>query len=158
MSEEQVNYTDEDGLMQGKWKFYWSAPIAQKGNYVDGEREGIWKSYHTDGSLAKKENYVNGRKKGKCEWWYTITEMRNAGYDDSTQLLATLGYYDDDVQEGIWEYWFESGGVMAKGKYVNGKKEGVWEERNRESCFKLYVKRTYENGVYQYGTGPFPDS
>ena len=32
------------------------------------------------------------------------------------------------VEDGLWTYWYPSGGLREQGRYVRGRREGVWEQ------------------------------
>jgi antitoxin component YwqK of YwqJK toxin-antitoxin module len=135
-----INYTDEKGLKQGRWEVFHAPRKSEEGDYIDGVREGGWRFYDDSGFLIKKGNYRNGRKNGLWEKWHMREELRGGE-------LAAMGEYYDDVKVGDWLYQYVSGEVEASGKYVNGKRDGVWKTYNDESNF-VCTEVLYENGEW----------
>ena len=67
----------EDGLFQGKMKWYYcSGVIRKQGNKVDGKENGHWVSYFENGKIEEEGDYYYGIKTGL---WKT--------YDSSGKLI-----------------------------------------------------------------------
>ncbi len=60
---ERGNYID--GKKDGLWMAYYkNGQLAAKGNYIDGKENGLWVSYYKNGQLLAKRNYIDGKKDG----------------------------------------------------------------------------------------------
>jgi len=63
----------QGSLKEGKWdgpykEFYRQAGelnVVSKGTYKDGEKEGIWVDFWSNGQLFEKGTYKNGKKEGR---------------------------------------------------------------------------------------------
>ena len=54
-----------------------------KGNYKDGERDGLWEIYHDNGQLKNRGNYKDGEQEGLHEY-----------YDEEGNLTKTEEWKD----------------------------------------------------------------
>lgn len=61
------NYVN--GEEDGYWEQYWTnGVLMRKGNFKNGKQEGEWVFYYWDnGKLSTKANYINGKEIGKWE-------------------------------------------------------------------------------------------
>jgi len=52
---EEINKYNSDGNREGYWEWYNSdGALMSKGNYKDGNREGYWERYNSDGIWSKE--------------------------------------------------------------------------------------------------------
>ena len=102
---EDINRTDAMGLKQGPWKeFHPNGKVKWEGNFVDGERQGIFKEYDAQGSLKDLVKFDNGVKDEQAS---------------QAQLLE------------IKRTYHANGKVASMGSYSKaGKKEGLFREFN----------------------------
>ena len=64
---ETINKFNADGNRDGWWEIYYSnGQLNYKGNYINGKFDGWWESYHPNGQLCSKGNYIKGKEDG---WW-----------------------------------------------------------------------------------------
>ncbi|MFO7864225.1 MAG: hypothetical protein R6U85_09520 [Salinivirgaceae bacterium] len=68
-----------------------------KGDYFDGEKEGLWQGVYNDGVVAFEGNYVRGKKHGKHIFYYSNGNVRKVEQ-------YHLGHPD-----GFWKYFFKNG-------------------------------------------------
>lgn len=54
--------------------------VAQ-GNYINGEKEGVWKVWHENGHLELQANYINGKLEGLYKRW-----------DENGKLINSTNY------------------------------------------------------------------
>jgi antitoxin component YwqK of YwqJK toxin-antitoxin module len=147
----------KNGLKQGKWLCYdrevSDSLIHTKQNYVDGIPEGIWELYHSegserDGTLRASGQMSKGQMIGLWKTSGCVGELRiNPDTVIYSPNLSKLVYdieedcealYGTDNKIGEWKYFYDGTTLLSgTGKYINGKKEGVW---------KMY----HPNGVSEY--------
>lgn len=90
----------------------------EKGYYVNGQKDGIWTSYRTDGMLSSKINYKNGIRVGKFTKWHAIPQM--------PESISSSGQYDDNgCFTGICKWFFFSGKPRLIYTYKNDKLQGL---------------------------------
>ena len=45
----------------------------------------------------------------------------------NNQQLKSIGVANDSIEEGVWRYYHPDGRLMMEGKYLHGKKVGLWK-------------------------------
>jgi len=129
---------NKQGKRIGSWEFYYSGgKLRAKGDYKEGQRIGNWIFYHANGKTEQKGKYVKGEKPhGDWIWYYPNGETwrqesfwrgKEDGlateYSDSATVIAK-GEYIDGKKDGTWFY--EMGDHKEEGSYIEGNKEGEW--------------------------------
>jgi antitoxin component YwqK of YwqJK toxin-antitoxin module len=72
MKIEIVNYTDENGLAQGKWiEYYKNGNIHKKAFYKDGKLDGEYIRYYYGVGMELNVVYEDGKHEGKCRPWHS---------------------------------------------------------------------------------------
>ena len=107
-----TNKVDSQNRKQGIWKeniafFDWY------GNYVNGNKEGIWVMYNPGNILGAMDEYKNGKKNGL-----------SLSIDRSGNLLKEEHYVNDSL-DGPARYYMSGGRVKSEAVYKNGKYNGV---------------------------------
>ena len=80
----------KDSLLDGSFEsFFIKGNIHKQGNYIKGNKEGIWLIYNPDGQLASKANYKNDVLHG---WSYAYNskgvELKKLMFKNGTALLG----------------------------------------------------------------------
>jgi len=107
---------DEGNLQQGNWKeFHPNGQVSAEGNYVNGVKVGPWKYYYMNGAKFEDGKYdQRGRPIGRWIWYY-----------DDEKVLRESNFHQG-LQDGDFVEYDETGGVITKGEYLDGLKEGRW--------------------------------
>ncbi|MTH14246.1 hypothetical protein [Flavobacterium sp. LC2016-01] len=111
---------------EGEWKYYHKASkvIMTLENYKNGKLEGTRSVYYPDAKIAEEMIYKNGSREGIYKKY-----GQNA-------ILLEQSTYRDNVYNGD-AVFYDSDGVMAsKGKFLNGKKVGMWQFYSRGKLTK----------------------
>jgi antitoxin component YwqK of YwqJK toxin-antitoxin module len=87
--------------------------VIRRGNYVDGQREGVWEISDARGRLISTERYRGGKKHG--------TFLRHSA--DDPNYLETTEYVTGKRQGS---YKKSSNDSSESGNYVDGNKHGAW--------------------------------
>ncbi len=125
--ESKGNYFNK--LRNGYWEFYWyTGQLQSNGNYKEGKCEGEWKEY-IDGYLHSIYNYRDGILEGSSECHF------------STGLLNWKGDYKNGKEEGEWVYYDIHGNISEMGTYINGQRQGIWEEGGEAVSYRNDGKR-----------------
>lgn len=98
----------ENGLKQGYW-FYHVGDHVEKGNYVDGDRDGKWVYEYEDGSLNYEGEYLRGIGIGKHKWYYPNGKLKMEGK------------YSSGLRVGTWYIYNEEGIRELEIRYKNGR-------------------------------------
>ncbi|MCB1156275.1 MAG: LIC20035 family adhesin [Leptospiraceae bacterium] len=121
---------------QGTWEEYIEkektggikySVLDKRGEYVDGKREGLWKSFYevADGQTApvlRETPYKNGKKDG----------IEKKYKEDGLQIEETT--YVDGLMEGPYWQKTRKGLWKLKGRYSNDLEEGKWIEYYAEDA------------------------
>lgn len=125
------------GVREGVWILYDGFKlVSDSGLYVNGKKEGVWKSYHV-GKLSWVGKYVNGEKEGL--WVHTpykgcinqgsFKEGKEIGrwYTVINGVLTKDEFYNSKGKHGLQRGFYQSGKLRSKVTFVDGKKDGVVE-------------------------------
>ena len=78
---------------EGEWIYYHdNGSISYIENNLNGERNGVQKSFYISGNIKKINNYINGSENGfGIEYW-----------DSKYNKIKEKGYYIDDIRCGLF--------------------------------------------------------
>jgi antitoxin component YwqK of YwqJK toxin-antitoxin module len=105
-------------LYEGQWKYYHKASqqIMTIENYSIGKLEGLRFVFYPNGKIAEEMVYKNNLKNGVYK-----------RYTESGIIIEESNYKNDQY-DGIAIFRdADSGMIVSKGKFTNGKKTGVWQ-------------------------------
>ncbi len=71
-----------------------------EGRYLNNKRDGIWKSWHDDGSLWSEGSFVAGQREGVGTVYFPNGQKQ------------IEGHYKHGKRVGKWKYWDESGNLL----------------------------------------------
>lgn len=106
----EVSYKNDKRV--GSWKRLdiHTGAVSEIGNYNNnGDKNGTWKKYHSNGKLKEEVYYENGIKMGK-----TI------GYHFNGKLFYEGAYNSKGKSTGEWRYYSENGKLTNITKYEDG--------------------------------------
>lgn len=157
-------------------EFFDNGILKEKGNLLDGKRNGLWEFYNEDGHLTEKVKYVN-----EFEFWeiffdsgekrkFLIKNNLVEGVLENfykTNRIEEKRYFKNDL-EYFKESYFENGQLSRRGPILEKKKDGVWEyyfENGQLYSIGVYLldkkeglwENYYDNGqlesknFYKYG-------
>ena len=86
----------------------------ERGNFVDGLKEGEWIEYHQNGNVKIISNYISGKEEGYIVGWYDNGQLDFDGYTKNGEAHGIDVYYDED------------GRLVASGEWRNGQRVGLW--------------------------------
>lgn len=105
---------DDEGRKTGFWEESDPHGGIISGEYVAGERHGMWRHHFRDGSVRAEFHYEHGQQTGECVW------SRQGG-----GLLQTGGFLDGE-KHGAWKRWTSAGVLVDEGHFDRGAKSGTW--------------------------------
>lgn len=116
------------GERNGLWEISEDNPLYGKirstGVYLNGYKDGPWKTFYANGVLKSEANYSEG-----CPQGYFADYAENG-------ILLQSGYYAGGLKTGEWKIFHFNGVMQASGSYINDEPAGEW------ATF-------YENGVQE---------
>ena len=136
---------DNQGQKHGMWEEWWPRNKTKSMiEYKDGIMNGLYQQTDESGDVKEKGYFVNGMKEG---FWQepghkafsdkVYVEYKNGKkyglYEVTSKEYGTMEktYYIDDVPNGLSEAYHIFQGkkhLTWKGYYVDGKKQGLWQE------------------------------
>ncbi|MEM7550056.1 MAG: toxin-antitoxin system YwqK family antitoxin [Bacteroidota bacterium] len=127
----QENYPDNPKLV--RVSVYSSGDqLSAQGDYLNGQKNGAWTEYHSNGLVKSITSFVEGKKQG-------VQVTLNDRGD-----LETKAYYHNDLLHGEWvQYKYTR--VKEERFYLGGKREG--ESKKYHDNGKIMEESTYKNGV-----------
>lgn len=107
---------------------YLTGITIMEGKFLNGDRDGLWKFYFSDGKIYIEQNYKSGNRKKQL--WIQTAELGNETgsfhrYFRSGRLNEK-GFFDGGLRTGDWVRYYPDTRVEEKGSYENDKKVGEW--------------------------------
>ncbi|RSK35257.1 hypothetical protein EI290_06045 [Hymenobacter metallilatus] len=143
----------DQGKQHGMYRAYhpFTGKLLAEGRYVEGRREGEWKTYYPSGALERKGAYQHGEWEGE---WLT--------YFENGKLERTTTYHQGDLQ-GPLRVFNMQGELLLEKLYANGeitgyRAPGADGKGTGEPKPATAISTTFANGkpaateTYQKGT------
>lgn len=107
---------------------YLNGITTMQGKMVNGERDGLWKFYFSDGKLYIEQNYKAGYRKKQIWFQTSAIGNENGAYFRYFRngRLNEKGFYDGGLRTGDWVRYYPDTRVETKGSYLEDKKVGEW--------------------------------
>jgi len=131
---ESINYCDcidfaeeVDGLLNGTYKRTCDDTIVETGSFVNGKKDGLWKSFSAKGNLIKEVNYLNGKLDGKIIQYYL---------NGKTKLS---GEFLQSKRVGTWTYFTDKNKTILEGKFDSNVPIGIWtafDKKGKKTVFQ----------------------
>lgn len=102
---------------EGEWKYYHKASkvLMTSETYKKGKLQGLRTVYYPNAQVAEEMTYVNGLKEGN---------YKKLGQNGTIQEQSI---FKNNEYEGDAVFYDSDGAVASKGKFVKGKKAGMWQ-------------------------------
>lgn len=138
-----VNVIDANNFKQGYWVEHkqYSGEKIKEGNYLDGKKEGLWKTYYSKGNLKSEITYQHGEKHGKAKIYFENGNIAEEGvwladkwvnkykaYYQNGKLSYVWNYNEYGTRSGYQKYYYENGKIKIEGKWEDGKETGLIRE------------------------------
>ncbi|MBT3750915.1 MAG: hypothetical protein HOB84_05995 [Candidatus Marinimicrobia bacterium] len=135
------------GKLHGEYvEYFQNDTPKEKGQYVDGEKDGTWFLWGDNGVLILEENYKRGKFDGEQKYFLSDGSPKKSQLYSLGQLNGetrewyphgTLRVYQNyklDKLVGVMKSWYENGNPKAEISYHNGSQQGHalswWENGN----------------------------
>lgn len=146
-----------DGKKTGTWKIYGNDKsfagknyppdaVIEEGEYQDGKKVGLWKTYYPSGKIKSEVEHKLGRPSGAFKTYYENGQVEEEGtWKGNAYRGGFKRYYENGVvaQEKTFNEAGKTEGKVTY-NYPNGKPELVFESKNGQEEGKLV--RYYNNG------------
>jgi len=151
----RINQVNTEGHKEGLWQtFYPDGTVKWEGTYIDGERDGYFKTYDEKGNLLTVEKYIDDVLQQNAPELAKL-DIKTTYY--SNGQVQSSGPYKNDVPFGMHRVYdqqgkpekadmYDSGRVVASGP-INGadEQEGDWKEFYENGDLKS--EGNYTDGV-----------
>ena len=129
---------DEYASADGTYITYYAdeKTVKEQGEYKDGLKEGLWKTFFNNGNVATKKSYVKGNPTGTSYTFYEDGKKRSV--ENIENGIVSFWYQNgkkqsegrmkDNLRDSVWTFWNEDGAVTSSGLYRKGLKEGLHKE------------------------------
>lgn len=88
--------------------------LIEKGEFINGEKNGEWITYSRKGKLIRKLNYNEGLLDGKAELYYLKGKPK------------LTGQFEKGKRTNEWTYYTKKGKILATGSFNNNVPIGTW--------------------------------
>jgi antitoxin component YwqK of YwqJK toxin-antitoxin module len=89
-------------------EFHDNGQLRERGNFIDGEPEGLREWFHDNGQLQQRINFIDGKQEGLLEVFHANGQ------------LEFKGNLKDDKLDGLLETFDRSGNLTKTDTYRNG--------------------------------------
>ena len=166
-STDRINRRDANGLKQGKWEDFWpNGKVKSSGSYLDDKKNGYFKDFNEFGNLVNITKWENGvLVKNPPE--LAKLETKITYWPNGRPKI--IGTYKDDVPDGVFRMYSDSGTITGAEVYedgvlvgtgiydASGKQQGHWKEFHDTG--ELKAEGDYKDGMkvgqwtYYYADG-----
>lgn len=101
-------------FLNGQFERKCNGELIEKGEFVNGFKNGEWITYSRKGKLIRKLNYENGLLTGKVELFYLNGKPK------------VIGQFEKGNKIGKWSYCTDKGMILAEGSYDSNKPIDIW--------------------------------
>lgn len=109
-------------------------------NKVDaaGKKQGLWKKYDNEGKLKYQGQFKDDKPEGKFIYYYPDGKVKTISVYSKNGSVARVKTYDEFYTK-----------LMAEGKYVNEKKDSIWNyyTLDAKQDSEIISVEAYKNGI-----------
>ncbi len=115
-------------------KFYENGIIEQEGQYTKNYKNGLWKFYTSEGKLFKNENYK-----------INFVSIKDGPYEEfwPSGSIKFRCMWVNGKREGVFQRFFENGGVEQTGEFHNDLIEGIVSAFYPDGTLKRKITSLY---------------
>lgn len=143
-------------VLHGPYKKTQGGEVVETGIFYIGTKHGRWEKYGT-----KKTDTYNGEEVTYCilldkEKFYKgwPKESKITFYDGAQTKIKEVIPYEFGKMNGDYYFFKQNGEVMIEGKYMDGKKIGLWTEYDKDKNRKIRVTQ-YPASPYEEQFEPY---
>lgn len=128
-------------LFEGEWKYYHQASktVMTVEHYKRGKLEGLRSVYYPSGKIAEEINYRSNAKDGSYKSF------------SENGIVLEESIYKNNEYNGLAIFKDTQGNVVSKGKFINGKKAGLWQFYTNGKLVKEMNMSTPDNAAKSKG-------
>jgi len=100
--------------LNGQFERKCNGILVEKGEFVNGLKNGEWSTYSRKGKLIRKLNFDNGLLNGKIELFFLNGKAK------------LTGQFEKGNKIGKWTYFTDKGSILTEGSYDSNKPIDIW--------------------------------
>jgi len=111
-------------------------PDAIEQQYIQGELNGTFKEFFSNGNVKREITYLNGKKNGLMRTYYENGQLEQEGV------------YIDDQFEGTYRSYYEDGTLHQEKDYLKGQLNGIYKACDEHGIpfFEISYKNNMQHG------------
>ncbi len=106
--------------LNGQFERKCNGTLIEKGEFINGFKNGEWITYSRKGKLVRKLNYDNGLLSGKVELYYVNGKPK------------VTGQFEKGNKIGKWTYYTDKGMILTEGSYDSNKPIDTWTVNDKK--------------------------
>ena len=172
------NQVNAEGRRTGHWVIkgaesskpgYSDAAVVEEGDYENGRKAGVWKTYYPSGKIKNEITFENGRPKGPYTTYYENGQIEEQGnwalnkntgsfkrYYSNGQVQQDFTFNTSGKRDGPQKYYYENGQLMIEGNWNGGKESGEVKEYFDDGSIKAV--RVYNEGKMDASRSTFKEA
>lgn len=115
-------------VLDGSYQRICNKKLIEQGEFIQGKKDGVWKTWSKKGNLAREFNYSNGVLNGDVKLYYPATGKKKLE-----------GAFFNGKKTGTWNYYSDKNAIIKTGRYENGVPVGIWKVYDWNGKNELYV-------------------
>jgi antitoxin component YwqK of YwqJK toxin-antitoxin module len=145
-----INKIDANRKRQGNWIVsarasvnfgYENGELLEKGQYINGRKEGVWKKYFPGGKVKSEIFYKGSRPKGAYTLYYENGNIEESGnwartknigefkrYHPNGKVAQAFSFTESGQRTGKQTYFYSNGNVRLEGTWTGGVESGEMKE------------------------------
>lgn len=172
------NKTNAEGRRVGHWvvtgadktmEGYGPNDKIEEGDYENGRKVGVWKTYYPGGAIKSEITFENGRPKGAYKTYYKNGQVEEQGnwalnkntgsfkrYYENGQVQQDFNFNESGKRDGQQKYFYENGQLMIEGDWNGGKENGAVKEYYEDGSVKAI--KVYNDGQMDASKSTFKEA
>ena len=155
-------YEDNTFIKDGEYiSYHLNGEMNEFGLYINGYRAGLWNMFNQDGNKTFDKYYSYKTVDMNEEYTETnVVKFNDNGtkyleYSVNSYIMCRPAQdcfntvYANEVMEGDYTLYYDSGTVKEQGNYLNNVKNGVWTEYYVNGNIKSMIDFIEGNGMYK---------
>jgi len=164
-----INKLDKVNKKYGWWVFFFdktSKKIKKEGLYVSNRKQGIWRTYYSNGNIKSIITYKNSRPNGYAKIYYESGNLSEEGIWKGTKWVGEYKFYHENGKKaydwnfdgngkrsGTQKYYHKNGKLRIIGDWQDGKENGIIKEFDEKGALKS--EKIYAEGEFNEKTSKF---
>ncbi len=127
--EESYHNAVRDGLLT---EYDETGKLIEEGEFVNGLEEGPW--FEIIGDCLIRGNYRDGQRNGIWSTWYLLSDGQK-----TDSVLSFKGNFIEDYPDGKHVSYWDNGKIKDEGVFIMGNKEGEWIKYNYDGTLFMII-------------------